>query len=116
MLNKVRIQSILLAGGLLLAGFSVQAQVVGSQHDLTNGGTGQGGTANTDQVCVFCHTPHGADTNAPVPLWNKTSTLGNTPAFTRYSTLATPSLIVQDRCSTFSMAVFLSLRAPWPVR
>ena len=91
MSKMVRIQSILLAGGLLLAGFSVQAQVVGSQHDLTNGGTGQGGTNNTDQVCVFCHTPHGADVNAPVPLWNKTSTLGNTPAFTRYSSLATPS-------------------------
>jgi hypothetical protein len=91
MSNTVRIQTILLAGVMLLAGFSAQAQVVGSQHDLTTGGQAQGSTANTDQVCVFCHTPHGSDTNAPVPLWNKTSTLGNTPAFTRYSTLATPS-------------------------
>jgi hypothetical protein len=91
MFNKVRIQSALLAGGLLLAGFSAQAQVVGSQHDLTNGGQGQGSTGNTDQVCVFCHTPHGADTNAPVPLWNKTMTDGASPAFTRYSTLATPT-------------------------
>ena len=31
-------------------------QIVGSQHDLTVGGTAQGNTANTDQVCVFCHT------------------------------------------------------------
>ena len=91
MLNKTRIHSALLSCALMFAGVSVQAQVVGSQHDLTNGGTGQGGTANTDQVCVFCHTPHGADVNAPVPLWNKTSTEGASPAFTRYSTLATPS-------------------------
>jgi hypothetical protein len=91
MFNKVRIQSVLLAGGLLLAGFSANAQVVGSQHDLTNGGTGQGGTGNTDQVCVFCHTPHGADTDAPVPLWNKVLGSGDTPPFTRYSSLATPS-------------------------
>ena len=86
MLDKIRIQSIMLAGGLILAGFSVQAQVVGSQHDLTNGGTG-----HTDQVCVFCHTPHGADIDAPVPLWNKVLGTGETPPFTRYSNLATPS-------------------------
>lgn len=91
MLNKITIHSILLACGLMFAGFSVQAQVVGSQHDLTNNGTGQGGTANTDQVCVFCHTPHGADTDAPVPLWNKVLGAGTTPPFTRYSSLATPS-------------------------
>ena len=91
MLDKIRIQSIMLAGGLILAGFSVQAQVVGSQHDLTNGGTGQRGTNNTDQVCVFCHTPHGADIDAPVPLWNKVLGTGETPPFTRYSNLATPS-------------------------
>ncbi len=89
MLNKVRIQSVFFAGALLLAGFSVQAQVVGSQHDLTTGGTGQGGTGNTDQVCVFCHTPHGSDTSAPVPLWNKV--LGAPGSYTQYSTLATPS-------------------------
>ena len=91
MFNKVRIHSALLSCALMFAGVSVQAQVVGSQHDLTNNGTGQGGTANTDQVCVFCHTPHGADTDAPVPLWNKVLGAGTTPPFTRYSSLATPS-------------------------
>jgi hypothetical protein len=75
--------------GLLLAGFSAHAQVVGSQHDLTTGGTGQASTPNTDEVCVFCHTPHGGDINAPVPLWNKV--LGAPGAYTRYSTLATPT-------------------------
>ncbi|MDH4107989.1 MAG: hypothetical protein OEW35_06715 [Gammaproteobacteria bacterium] len=89
MLSPIR-SSIFLAGcSLLLAGLAVQAQVVGSQHDLTTGGTGQGGTALTDQVCVFCHTPHGSDTTAPVPLWNKL--LGDPGAYQRYSTLATPS-------------------------
>ena len=94
MLNKVRIQSIFVAGALLLAGFSVQAQIVGSQHDLTTGGAGQGSTGNTDQVCVFCHTPHGSDTSAPVPLWNKV--LGAPGSYTQYSTLATPSFDSQE--------------------
>lgn len=94
MSNKVRIHSVLLAGAMLLAGFSVQAQVVGSQHDLTVGGNAQGSTANTDEVCVFCHTPHGSDTSAPVPLWNKV--LGAPGSYTQYSTLATPSFDSQE--------------------
>lgn len=81
--------AILLTVVSLLLGSVVQAQVVGSQHDLTAGGTGQGGTTVTDQVCIFCHTPHGSATTAPVPLWNKV--LGDPAAYTQYSTLATPS-------------------------
>lgn len=65
------------------------AGVVGSQHDLTTGGNAQGSTANTDEVCVFCHTPHGSDTSAPVPLWNKV--LGAPGSYTQYSTLQTPT-------------------------
>lgn len=65
------------------------AQVVGSQHDLTAGGDAQGSTTATDQVCIFCHTPHGSDTAAPVPLWNKV--LGAPATYTQYSTLATPT-------------------------
>lgn len=34
---------------------------------------------DTTQVCVFCHTPHGANTAMAVPLWNKA-----TPATTDY--------------------------------
>lgn len=75
----------------LFAGSSAFAQsIVTSKHDFTIAGSAQQTTDQTDQVCVFCHTPHGADTTAPVPLWNKVlnSAQGR---FTRYSTLATPS-------------------------
>lgn len=77
--------------GVMSAGWAgyASAGVVGSQHDLTSGGTGQTGTAVTDEVCVFCHTPHGSDTNAPVPLWNKA--LGAPGSYTQYSTLQTPT-------------------------
>lgn len=67
---------------------NAQAGVVGSQHDLTSGGDGQG-SGNTDQVCIFCHTPHGADTSAAVPLWNKV--LADPGSYTQYSSLGTPS-------------------------
>ena len=76
--------------GLLFAGSSAFAQVVGSKHDFTAGGDAQQTTSVTDQVCVFCHTPHGADTTAPVPLWNKVLN-SNQGRFTRYSTLSTPT-------------------------
>lgn len=91
MINKLRFLSLLAVSGLLFAGSSAFAQsIVGSKHDFTSGGTAQGSTGNTDEVCVFCHTPHGADTTAPVPLWNKVLN-SNQGRFTRYSTLATPS-------------------------
>ena len=100
MLKKIRVYSIMLAGGLLFAGLSAQAQttggVVGSQHDLTTtAGGSQGGTTATDQVCIFCHTPHGADTTAPAPLWNKVLTPDG-GRFNRYSTLNTPSFDSQE--------------------
>lgn len=47
--------------------------VIGSRHDLS--------TPGTPQVCEFCHTPHGANTNLPSPLWNRAET---TQVFTLY--------------------------------
>ncbi len=45
--------------------------IANTKHNLTSGGPGPNNTSSTDQICVFCHTPHGADTSAAVPLWNK---------------------------------------------
>lgn len=64
-----------------------RAGVVGSKHDLSPGGSADQSAGNTDQVCVFCHTPHGADATAAVPLWNKA--LGSPGSYTQYSTLGT---------------------------
>lgn len=91
MFNKLRHIAVFILVGGLFAGPSVFAQsIVGSKHDFTAGGSAQATTTATDQVCVFCHTPHGADTAAPVPLWNKVLNAEQT-RFTRYSTLSTPS-------------------------
>jgi hypothetical protein len=40
-------------------------------HNLSATGPGTVKAAGESQVCVFCHTPHGADTSEK-PLWNKT--------------------------------------------
>ncbi|RKZ70311.1 MAG: hypothetical protein DRQ44_01025 [Gammaproteobacteria bacterium] len=90
-MNKVKRSMQALIVGALSVGYLgfANAGVVGSKHDLTAAGAGQTGTAVTDEVCVFCHTPHGSDTNAPVPLWNKV--LGAPGSYTQYSTLQTPT-------------------------
>jgi hypothetical protein len=99
--NKLSGIFIVAAAGLLLAATTADAGVVGSKHDFTAangtvgnpGGTGQGNTTATTQVCVFCHTPHGAQTDAAVPLWNKVLT---TATYTRYSSILAPSFTSQE--------------------
>ena len=45
------------------------AQINGTPHDLGSGLTGAG--TDNNEVCVYCHTPHGARTDIEAPLWNK---------------------------------------------
>lgn len=66
---------------LLSVSAGVSAQIATSKHDLTAGGTGGNHVTSAGaEICVFCHTPHGSDSAAP--LWNKT--LGAT-TYTQYS-------------------------------
>ena len=103
---KTRILTGMAVGAaFLLASIAANAQIVGSAHDLSPDTTG------TDQVCVFCHTPHGAATGASaagVPLWNKT--LPNPATYTRYSTLNTATL---DGAETEVGSVSLACLSCW---
>lgn len=66
------------------------AQIASTKHNLSTSGTGVNKSTGTE-ICAFCHTPHGADTSAPVPLWNRT--LGSQgAAYTTYATLGTATL------------------------
>lgn len=61
------------------------SSVRGTDGDIYVLGT-QSSNGNTDsdttQVCVFCHTPHGANNNISVPLWNKTNSQTSYNAYT----------------------------------
>jgi len=80
-----------LALGLTLVSMSsvAMAGISSTKHNL--GGTG---TANftdaTTEICVFCHTPHGADSSAAVPLWNRHLDTGG--SYNTYSSLGTSTL------------------------
>lgn len=67
-----------------------QAQIKDTKHNLGTTGTGVNKFSGTAEICVFCHTPHGADTSAAVPLWNRALPAANT--FTTYDSLGTSSL------------------------
>ena len=76
----------------------VSAGIADTKHNLGSGPgpAGRNQVSDTAEICVFCHTPHGGDTAAPVPLWNKRLGTGGAPAgggsYTTYDTLQTPSL------------------------
>lgn len=76
--------------GPAYSGFTNQGSILNTRHNLTQstlanlaGGGAQmdGKRNNYFQVCVYCHTPHGANTAAAVPLWNR-----NLPTGTTYTT------------------------------
>jgi predicted CXXCH cytochrome family protein len=54
------------------AGGAGAAGIQDTKHNLSTSGTGTiHATSGTAEVCVFCHTPHGADTTVAAPLWNR---------------------------------------------
>ena len=72
----------MLASLLLAFSGQVSAGIADTKHNLGSG-PGPGGrnqVSDTAEICVFCHTPHGADTSAPAPLWNKRLGANGTPA------------------------------------
>jgi hypothetical protein len=85
---------------LMFSGPPASAQgIADTRHNLGSGAgpAGRNTSTNTAEICVFCHTPHGGATGAPVPLWNKRlSATPGAPAgggtYITYDTLQLPSL------------------------
>lgn len=76
--------------GTLLSATSAQAAISNTAHNLGSMGIGPNTYSGTAEICVFCHTPHGGDNSASVPLWNKT--LPAPASYTTYDSLGTSSL------------------------
>ncbi|HEX5804029.1 MAG TPA: cytochrome c3 family protein [Azospira sp.] len=74
------------------AGVSQQAVagIANTKHNLGSTGSGPNVTSGTDEICVFCHTPHASDTTAPVPLWNKRLSTG--ASYQTYANLNSSSI------------------------
>lgn len=76
----------MLATGVATAASTDTGTIRNTKHNLGSAGTGTNKVADTGEICIFCHTPHGGDNNAPVPLWNKVLT---TSVFKTYDQLGT---------------------------
>lgn len=77
-------------GAMGIAG-SASAAVDGSLHDLASG---------TEEICIYCHTPHNANSQGS-PLWNRTNSLENNYALYTSDTLdelATQPVGVSQAC------------------
>lgn len=65
-----------------LVATSASATVISTKHDLSSTGPTAFNT-NSTEVCVFCHTPHGAATGANyLPLWNRNGSTNPTGFYT----------------------------------
>jgi len=93
-MRKGRLLAAMALSAVAMFAFSAAPALAGisaTKHNLgSTGGAGQNKVSDTAEICVFCHTPHGADTAAVVPLWNKK--LGDGTGYTTYASLGTTTL------------------------
>jgi hypothetical protein len=87
---KTSVATAVMTAALVAAGSVSAGSIANTKHNLGATGTGNNRTASTEEICIFCHTPHGGDIDAPVPLWNKQ--LSSPDAFTTYDQLGTTTL------------------------
>lgn len=77
--------------------FSNQGSIANTRHNMTQrqavGGPNSGlmNPYRNDyrEVCVYCHTPHGANSNVTLPLWNRTI---KSTTYTTYDQLGTSTI------------------------
>ncbi|MGE5623043.1 MAG: hypothetical protein ACM3WS_07810 [Bacillota bacterium] len=85
------------AAGDLPTKFSNQGSIANTRHNLTQRQNAGGPTGammdnyrnDYGEVCVYCHTPHGANTTITLPLWNRTI---KATMYTTYNQLGTSTL------------------------
>ncbi len=75
---------------LSLVASNVGAGVFDTKHNLSSTAvSGASSFSGTREICVFCHTPHGGDASAAVPLWNRNLDPGG---FATYDQMGTTTL------------------------
>ncbi len=78
--------------------FGNQGSIANTRHNMTQRQASGGGPSGAimdpyrndyAEVCVYCHTPHGANANVTLPLWNRTI---KATTYTTYAALGTSTL------------------------
>lgn len=88
-LARTVVVATLLVGALGVSQQAAAASISTTKHNLGTTGTGTNKvTVGTDEICVFCHTPHAAASGS-APLWNKGAV---STSYTTYSTTTSSTL------------------------
>lgn len=80
------------AAGDLATKFSNRDSIRNTRHNMTQGAMAVSMDPyrnNYAEVCVYCHTPHGANDTVAIPLWNR---VPKTTTYTTYNELGTSTL------------------------
>lgn len=78
--NYLRLLTVL-SLSMAINAFGAAGSISTSKHNLSTSGTGdvKAKAGGVNEICVFCHTPHGSNTTfTAAPLWNKVSPSGVT--------------------------------------
>lgn len=92
----------LLAGAALVVGaVAAHAGIANTKHNLGSTSTAANFTSGTEEICVFCHTPHASNTSVQAPLWNKPVNGGT---YTVYNTATSATIDGQVDMAGISLA------------
>jgi hypothetical protein len=94
-MNRLSLTAILILGLVVAAGEAMavrESRVSQTKHNLSSSGPGNVKSGTETQICVFCHTPHGADSSLPAPLWNKSV---QNKTYTPYSSSSLDAATIQ---------------------
>jgi len=70
-----------------------QSKISDTKHNLSTTGPGTTKSGSESQICVFCHTPHGANTTNVSPLWNRAT---SNATYTAYSSESLDAKTIQS--------------------
>lgn len=101
MRSKARIGMAIVMAMAIAGAASAATSIKDSKHDLSSGSAATV-KGNTDQICVYCHTPHNATQN--IPLWNRNNPAGN--GFTLYSSVSMQNTPVKSGFTADSISLF----------
>ncbi|HGG59076.1 MAG TPA: hypothetical protein ENK26_04055 [Gammaproteobacteria bacterium] len=119
-----------LAGGDVPTEFTNQGGIKNTRHNLTQNVPGINSSLmdlqrnNYGEICVYCHTPHGANTTPGMPLWNRQTPTGpyttydqlNTTTLTQTVTSPGANSLTCLSCHDGSLAIDAIMNMPGPGR
>ncbi len=99
MKGKILLAAVAIA--LLSAGAALATGIIATKHDLSLAANTISNTGQNSEICVYCHTPHSANTAfTGAPLWNKATPSGS---YTLYGTTIAGSTALAQTETTFGV-------------